>query len=473
VAVKTEPASTAVQIYNDEALQQIPTEHLIWAGIVPKEKKKGKKTNRAEAGGKKEATAKVARGKKRVLGESNTANAKARPAKKKQKAAPTVTEVAPPTKKKTDHESSQQDVDQSPSAMVVGLREAIGPLSTEEIVDLADTRYSSLLSMDEKSSKSGAIVLHAVTSSLTDKDSKTLASFCKMLKANNVTLKITKDFNLNKTQLCITAAAASLKRAATKQQPKETVDVVSKSRTLKVMRSALAGIPILTPHWIECCLKEGHIIAPSGAMCIRTLPRKQTVNNADARGENEASTTTEHFGVAKYAAAYQKSSLSTSNNHLLSGVSVMLCGSSAGSGMTKDLKVLLQQAGASIVNSITMASRTLTDMSKEKESGSASPSGPSFVFLCDDSLTDKSCGISEALFQQAKRLVISKKNAPSVVYCVHFSWLFDSISCATPMEADAYEPLAPRSKALWDVTTGCMETPIAPDGTDRNESQIY
>ena len=186
------------------------------------------------------------------------------------------------------------------------------------------------------------------------------------------------------------------------------------------------------------------MVPPTGTMCIRTLPRKKT---AAKGGEvRDSVVPTEHFGVAKYAAAFQKAFLSNSN-HLLSGVSVLLCGSSASSGMTKDLKVLLLQAGATI-SSVSTASRSLTKRTSSEEGEAGVP--PLFVFLCD---SEKDCGISEALFQQAKELIVAKEEASLSLLCVHFNWLFDSISCAAPMEADAYKPLAPRPKALWGLLT--------------------
>jgi len=447
-AVKLEPkspaAAAAIPIYNDEELRHIPEDVLKWAGIVPK---KGK---RKSAQGGSASKNKATRGKKRVLTESNANQAKSKSAKM-QKTAPTPT--------KEGGKSSQDDK----SDTVEGLREVLSPLSNEDIVSLADARYSSLLSLDRKQSKLDTpLTLHAVTSSLTERDSDMLDSLCKMLKGKGVILKIMKDFNPNKTQICITAATASSLALSTKQ-PNEPIDVISKSRTLKVMRSALAGIPILTPQWMDACLRETHLVAPSGTMCIRTLPRKQATGTDAAREDNE-DTPTEHFGVAKYAAAFQNTTLSSSN-HLLSGVSVFLCGSSAGSGMTKDLKVLLQQAGASIISSVSMASRLLTDITKRGK-------GDPFVFLCDDSLANKTCGISDALLKQAKKLLVardsSKTEGKETLLCVHFNWLFDSISCASLMNSAAYEPSAPRTKALWDLATESQT-----DRSNRKESQIY
>jgi len=178
-----------------------------------------------------------------------------------------------------------------------------------------------------------------------------------------------------------------------------------------------------------------------------------------AGGEIDRSGPDEHFGVAKYAAAFHKTGL-TSSNHLLSGVSVMLCGSSAGSSMMKDLKVLLQHTGSTIVGSVSTASRLLTDMSK-----GMSGLGP-LVFLCDDSTANNICGIPDALFRQAAKLAresIESEGGTRSVLCVHFNWLFDSISCASPIKADAYEPLA------WKLARGsqCAITSNVED------SQIY
>ena len=220
------------------------------------------------------------------------------------------------------------------------------------------------------------------------------------------------------------------------------------------MRSALAGIPILTPRWMETCLKEGRLVAPSGVMCVRSLPMKKT-----SKAGGEIVDPDEHFGVAKYAAAFHKTGL-TSSNHLLSGVSVMLCGSSAGSSMTKDLKVLLQHTGSTIVGSVSTASRLLTDMSK------GGPGLEPLVFLCDDSTTNKICGFPDALFRQAAKLARGSNESDEgtkSVLCVHFNWLFDSISCASLMKADAYEPLA------WKMAkdSQCANTSNVKD------SQIY
>ena len=180
-AAKTEPATSAaapsIPIYNDEELKHIPADVLKWAGIVPKEKK-GKKAKGGGGGAGKKDAMKSSRGKKRVLSDSNK-NA----------------EPKSPKKQKPDTAKEQQplekvDVDQSPeqddqSNVVEALDEIIRPLPTHEIVSLADVRYSSLLHLDQKPSATGTLTLHAITSSLTDEDSKMFDSLRKMLKDKN------------------------------------------------------------------------------------------------------------------------------------------------------------------------------------------------------------------------------------------------------------------------------------------------
>jgi hypothetical protein len=201
---------------------------------------------------------------------------------------------------------------------------------------------------------------------------------------------------------------------------------------MKVMRSTLAGLPLLSPRWVEACLKRGEIVAPTDDMSIRTLPRKQNEDDDDCD---------DRFGVAKYAAAFQKG---LSSNTLLSAVNVFMCGSFGTS--TNDIKGLLQDAGATIVSSVSVASRILSDMASNEGVDST------FVFLCDATPLDKSCGISDSLYKQAKKACDNSEDTN--VMAVQLAWLFDCISCATVMPATSYEPNAPRAKSLWRYAAG-------------------
>lgn len=229
-----------------------------------------------------------------------------------------------------------------------------------------------------------------------------------------VSLKIMKDFKAGKTQLCLTSAAPD----STNEQ-----NIVSKSRTLKIMRSALFALPILTPQWMECCMKESRVVKPTSSMCIRSLPRKTPSVDDDSLAS---------FGVAKYAAA-----ASRTNSKVLSKCSVLLCGKWKSSGQTimKDLKILLEDAGATLMNSASSALQLLAEESAER-----------VVLLCDDSHIDADCGVSDSLYRKAKRAIAEDQ---SKVLTVHFQWLFDCVSCAKFMSGKAYEPTAPRTKELW------------------------
>jgi hypothetical protein len=165
-AMKPEPRSHAAAsfpIYNDEELKHIPDDVLRWAGIVPK--KKGK-TDQGES----ESSSKhdASKGKKRVLKESNVTSSKS-------------TKKLKPTDKALVKGAGKSSV-----ASVKGFSDIISSLSNEELIGLADARYSQLLSLDEKQSTADTqLTLYAVTSTLSDKESDMLDSLCKLLKGKS------------------------------------------------------------------------------------------------------------------------------------------------------------------------------------------------------------------------------------------------------------------------------------------------
>eukprot|EP00984_Skeletonema_dohrnii_P012172 scaffold4912_cov74-Skeletonema_dohrnii-CCMP3373.AAC.4 len=172
-----------VSIYNEEELKHIPAEALEWAGIVPK-KGKGKKK---------------AAGKKRALADSNS-NTTPTPtgtSTKKQKAAPAAaasSKIESKPKKKAKSKKEKVEAEKESNAVEAlmamahesgtsNLNDIINPLSNQEIVQYADERYSSLLSASGSSDVS--LVLNMVTSNLSDEESDSLNSLCKLLKDKN------------------------------------------------------------------------------------------------------------------------------------------------------------------------------------------------------------------------------------------------------------------------------------------------
>ncbi len=263
-----------------------------------------------------------------------------------------------------------------------------------------------------------------------------------------VNIKIMKEFQPNTTMLCITSTAGG--SPSTACQTSSLIDViVSKTRTSKVMRSALAGIPIVTPAWIDECLKESRVVAPAEKLFVNTLPMRRATKVCDDDESQEDGIQLASFGVAKYAAQIQRAqSEGIRAKGLLDGIGVMMCGTwkMIPSPMKKDLKILLHEAGATKITSVSTMSRALSNIAN---------GGSEFervVFLCDDSVSDKSCGISESLLNEAKSAINSGKIRQDVVMAVNFNWLFDCISCAALMPSKMYEPVAPRAKELWNLT---------------------
>ncbi|EJK66816.1 hypothetical protein THAOC_12222, partial [Thalassiosira oceanica] len=454
------PEPSPVQIYNDQpvdqdVLDELPDDILKELGI--KKKKSGKSG-----------------GKKRALADTNAKSAKAKSAAKgasKKKKRKTNVETSDTCVKLASAASpSVDDAGREDSSNSMEDLDGIGHLSTAEIVKLADARYSSLLGVDSKGTDGETLTIHYVTSSLSETDSGRLNSLCKKLKSKNskfemasarltmpsvattdalfflpflppeVVLKATKDFQRGKTRLCVTAPSTTA--AVGGKGPDGPADCVPRSRTLKVMRSALAGVPVLTPEWVGACLLAGDLVAPTGSMCVRTLPRKQS---AAAAGDGED----ERFGVARYAAALRRrgsgGDLPADSAPILGGVRVVLCGKST--NLLKDLRALLQQTGASVVGSASSAARALSDLVEGRGRGTTPGS---VVFVCDDATNDRDCGISESLARQARDAI----DAGGAVRVVRFDWLFDSVSCVSSLPADSYEPSAPRARDLWKACTG-------------------
>lgn len=151
-AKKTERTSS-IPVFNEEELQQIPTEVLEWAGIA-RPKKAGAKSTGSKA-------SKPVHDKKRVLTEScgNVASMKSKNVKTSTKALAT----------------TQVQANDS-----LSFEDAIQKIANDDLMHRADERYSSLLAFDDE-----FVTLHAVTSSLSDGDTKLLASLIKTLKSNN------------------------------------------------------------------------------------------------------------------------------------------------------------------------------------------------------------------------------------------------------------------------------------------------
>jgi hypothetical protein len=149
--------STTIPVFDENELQHIPADVLAWAGIAQPKKVKGnasKETPKAAA--------------KRVLAESN----------------PNVSKKAKTQKVKKTASKEQSD---PTSETMVSFQSVVNSMSTVEIIRAADAKYSNLLlrTSQKHLSEGTNITFHAVTSSLSEEDTKLLSSFVKMMKSRN------------------------------------------------------------------------------------------------------------------------------------------------------------------------------------------------------------------------------------------------------------------------------------------------
>lgn len=246
------------------------------------------------------------------------------------------------------------------------------------------------------------------------------------------------DFNPKKTTLCITSAS-------------DTNEVMSKLRTVKAMRAALAGVPILNPKWISHCIENKCLKSPVEDMYIQTLPTKESHYMKSKKLTNDSiRDSTAYGGVLALGAQHEQAAGNDSITPLLlEGVYVHLCGSGwkKSSAKTKDVHLLVKESGATLLTSASAVTKTLK---KGTESGS------SIILLCDGPIN----AISSVFPKNLKDSIESALNgegvdSPNSVSIVNSTWLFDCISCAEVLSAEHYQPVGSLVKSLWQ---DCLET---------------
>jgi len=196
-------------------------------------------------------------------------------------------------------------------------------------------------------------------------------------------------------------------------------NVIARTRTVKAMQAALAGVPLVSAAWISSCRQAKALTVPSSSMFIRSLPIKTSDSHANS-----------DYGVACVAATIQRSG---TNYCPLRGHFVHLCGPFSRQKQA-DISLLLRQSGAEIVShpsAVLGKVRALSDDGEGK-----------VVLVCDDSTNS---GISSALERDVK---LHKRN----VLIATSIWLFDSISCGKALSAGAYKPRSRKAKELWEAT---------------------
>ncbi len=232
------------------------------------------------------------------------------------------------------------------------------------------------------------------------------------------------DFHPQKSSVCVTA-------------PSEENDLVSKCRTVKAMRAALIGVPIVSPTWILHCIENNEIVAPHEQMYIHTLPTK-----ADSLMDDSDLGCSAIGGIFKLATINENI-----DKPFLFGLSVCLCGDGwkKSSAKAKDVQLLLKESGATLLKAPKDALKLLKQ---------GLESGSTLVLLCDGAIDSVSTTFPQTL-KQALEMAIKSKGADSNrILVVNSNWFFDCISCATILDAKQYEPTGSLAVSLWKSFMG-------------------
>lgn len=183
------------------------------------------------------------------------------------------------------------------------------------------------------------------------------------------------------------------------------------------MRSSLAGIPIVSPEWVQNCLEQNRpSISPS--LVARSIPTKvdRSLSKEDAR-----------FGVAKLAANHQRDIPLPLHNYF-----VFLCGTFA-ENKRRDLQLLAREAGAKVLTSISAVSSKLGNSK--------------VVLLCQDTTSGNVIPVS--IMKEAQSCL--KKDA-STVLVVNPQWIFESITCAKAVSTGAFPPSNSNALKLFKLS---------------------
>jgi len=327
---------------------------------------------------------------------------------------------APATKKKTARktvtwstEASSRTRKKKPSPMLVDA----SPVESEYEKDflIADALYKVRI---ENAIQNKSLV--AVTSNLSEAERTLFSSLL-----NNQVLKA--GYSVDETtQICIVPALGN----ETNEQS------VASVRTLKVMLSALKGIPLVTPDWVKTCFLEKRMIVPN--RFLRSIPTKDPVLQASGDAL---------CGVSKLAVTQEQLPF---NN-----VFACLCGGYE--GKTKaSMQELLEVGGAKILSTSHEVEAKLQEISTGSNSNLER-----IVVVCGNSVrgsSSRKSGIKLASpatsglkkFLKHRQLEpLEQQQQPALAMVVDSQWVIESVTCAKAMPPNLFEPSI--LKDLWKL----------------------
>ena len=285
-------------------------------------------------------------------------------------------------------------------------REETKPMKEDErmsdvaLCRLADEHYNQQL---ESIFKKGT-VLHVMATGLSPDQMDQLHHMKQNLK-KPVSIKTCDTFS-KKVQMCIVSSEL---------QGQDPANLVSRSRTMKALRSLLKGIPIVSTRWLHSCFEAKKVLKPDPFMFVRTLPARNGSNITD-------------FGVAKQCALIQQNS----RHKPLAAVSLHLCGKFS-RDLESHLLLLAKESGVKAIVNRQSAAAKIRSLPEEGI----------MVLLCND---DSGFNVSTAIKREVEK-------APKKIVVASVQWLFDTVCSTEFQDARTYPPESKDLRQLWSLTT--------------------
>jgi hypothetical protein len=268
----------------------------------------------------------------------------------------------------------------------------ISSLSLPEIFVKADDHYESIMDSAQRDGE-----LYIVTSSLKEDEMSMLKEVCSK-SLGNIRLRLTDTFG-KRTKICV----LPVEEAEGNIRPQ--------IRTVKAVRSALAGIPMVPPDWIAQMQKEKKFIIPK--TFVRSLPAKAVPGKKG--------------GVAQYAAG-----IKSKESLLVRGTNLFLCGSFL-DAQRKDMHLVAKEAGAAVLKT---PQQVVDQLQQSKR----------VVVLCNTSNI-----VPASLEKQLRKSLTADSQAALVVGP---GWLFDSIASVEELPPQAFPPPGAKQRKaieLWKL----------------------
>ena len=327
-----------------------------------------------------------------------------------------------------------------PSAVTISMTSPLSEVANEEAMKIAETFYTQRL---EEAIRNDSMVV--VASNLSEADKAILwALVGKTWNETGPVLKFAQTVD-DSTTLCVVPSRGNT------DSDKDVASV----RTLKVMMSALRGIPLVTPDWVRSCYLQKNILLPN--RFLRTMPTKEEA--IERSGETLC-------GVSRLAVAFHNNNnsntkIETKNESGALPLSlslpfekmfVCLCGNYQGK-TTANLRELLEAGGAEILSHPDEVETKLNNfMCTEDDLGN-------IAIVCGVS-RGSSTGSTPAkqIRRHVKAGVLKSLRSgdrqaapllPRKVVVVDSQWVIESVTCAKALPPDMFEPSI--LKDLWKL----------------------